>query len=153
MGSSQFNNKNNTKIMNKHYNDLTIFGDLTVTGSTTTSQQFNGGVNIDLNQLAEFTVNNENITTSAYTFDLSISNINSYSATTNSALSYSAASVGTYVFIIDNTGSHTITLATGGGWYVSGGEQPDFTDIVLMTGIYDGSRMFISSIESMEEIV
>ena len=57
--------------------------------------------------------------------------------------------IGDYIFIIDNTGGHIVTLQTGLNMYTNNSLQPVITGITLMKGTSDGTRIFITSLENM----
>ena len=89
-----------------------------------------------------------------YTIDMSASNIILFSAGTSTActLSYSGAVVGQYTLILDNSGTRIISLATGSGWYTNLGLNIITLGINYITACYDGSRLFITELESMNEV-
>jgi hypothetical protein len=81
-----------------------------------------------------------------YTADLSLANIFILTMTGNGVLDFSNAQVGSYTWII-TTGGNTLTLAVGkfqGEFDVSGK--------ALISGIYDGSKMVITSIKNLTDI-
>jgi hypothetical protein len=81
-----------------------------------------------------------------YTADLSLANIFILTMTGNGVLDFSNAQVGAYQWIITTSG-HTLTLAVGkfqGEFDVAGK--------VLISGIYDGSKMVITSIKNLTDI-
>jgi hypothetical protein len=77
-----------------------------------------------------------------------------YNITVNSAttLTYSGANIGDYTFII-NTNGYAVSLQSSSGWFTNQALQPTITGITLMKGTYDGTRMFITSLENMQQIV
>jgi hypothetical protein len=89
-----------------------------------------------------------------YTIDMSASNIILFTAGTATActLSYSGAVVGQYTLILDNSGTRIISLATGSGWYTNLGLNIITLGINYITACYDGSRLFITELESMNEV-
>jgi hypothetical protein len=95
-----------------------------------------------------------NDSSTAYTIDMSASNIVLFSAGTSTAcsLSYSGAVVGQYTLIVDNTSLRTLTLATSSNWYSNLGIQPNLTGLVFISATYDGTRMLVTELESMQQI-
>jgi hypothetical protein len=149
----------NTKVTGFTYNDsnlLTISNNDGISYSTT------------INQFSGLTVNGNTITNTistpisfqtndaseTYTIDMSASNIILFSAGTSTActLSYSGAVVGQYTLILDNSGTRIISLATGSGWYTNLGLNIITLGINYITACYDGSRLFITELESMNEV-
>jgi hypothetical protein len=57
--------------------------------------------------------------------------------------------VGDYIFIIDNTAAEVVTLQTGLNMYTNNSLQPVISEITLMKGTSDGTRIFITSLENM----
>lgn len=123
-------------------------GNLTVTGSITAQ------TNVKINRRAIF---------NAFTGTLSsigANNINcangSIQVLTASAspmtLTFSNAEVGTYIFVIVNSGAVTLSLATSSGWYTPSGADINFTTtagaVNIITAIYDGTRMMVTSTEN-----
>jgi hypothetical protein len=81
-----------------------------------------------------------------YTSDLSLANIFILTMTDTGVLDFSNAQVGSYTWIITTSG-HTLTLAVGkfqGEFDVAGK--------ALISGIYDGSKMIITSIKDLTDI-
>lgn len=60
------------------------------------------------------------------------------------------ASVGDYIFIIDNTGGFTVSLQSGTTMYTNNGLQPVISGITLMKGTADGTQIYITALENMQ---
>ena len=58
-------------------------------------------------------------------------------------------SVGDYTFIIDNTVGAVVTLQSASIFYTNNSLQPVISGITMMKLFYDGSRMFVTSLENM----
>jgi hypothetical protein len=97
--------------------------------------------------------NSQTNTLTTYTIDLSLSNIILFTASSNCVLSFSNAIQGQYTIIIDNSGLYTLTLALTAGWYTNLAAQPNLTGLVYITCVYDGARLFINEIESMQQVI
>jgi hypothetical protein len=83
----------------------------------------------------------------AYTCDLSASNNFALTLTGNATFSFSGAKKSTYNFVI-NAGTHTFNLATSAGFKTPDGANLGLTGSFIMSGIYDGSNMFIAVSEN-----
>jgi hypothetical protein len=126
----------------------TVSGETTFNNNLTVTSQINAGI---VSTPISFQTNDASET---YTIDMSASNIILFSAGTATActLSYSGAVVGQYTLIVDNTSLRSLTFATSSGWFSNLGIQPNLTGQVFISATYDGSRMFITELESMNEI-
>jgi hypothetical protein len=83
---------------------------------------------------------------STYTANLATANVFILTMTGNGVLDFSSPAVGSYTWIITTSG-HTLTLAVGkfqGEFDVAGK--------ALISGIYDGSKMIITSIKNLTDI-
>lgn len=60
--------------------------------------------------------------------------------------------VGDYIFIIDNTAQEIVTLQAGSNMYTNNSLQPVINNITLMKGTSDGTKIYITSLENMENV-
>lgn len=121
-------------------------GNYNITGATGTFTEIKVNGNI-VNPIYSGT-----ISTATYSINCGSSNIISLTTATTSKLYYTGAQQGQYKFIINNSGSYSITLATSSGWYTNLGAQPNITGLTYIDAVYDGSRMIINELESMKQI-
>jgi len=61
-------------------------------------------------------------------------------------------SVGDYIFIIDNTAQEIVTLQAGSNMYTNNSLQPVINNVTLMKGTSDGTKIYITSLENMENV-
>ena len=61
-------------------------------------------------------------------------------------------SIGDYTFIIDNSVGAVVTLQTSSIFYTNNSLQPIISGITMMKLFYDGSKMFVTSLENMQLI-
>ena len=87
-----------------------------------------------------------------YNLNLAAGYFYSLNVTSAATLTYSGANIGDYTFIITTNG-YAVSLQTSAGWFANQGIQPTITGITLMKGTYDGTRLFITSLENMQQIV
>jgi len=60
--------------------------------------------------------------------------------------------VGDYIFIVDNTGGFIVTLQSAPtNTFTNNGLQPVFSGITLMKGTSDGTSIYITSLENMQQ--
>jgi len=60
--------------------------------------------------------------------------------------------VGDYIFIVDNTGGFVVTLQSAPtNTFTNNGLQPVFSGITLMKGTSDGTSIYITSLENMQQ--
>ena len=71
-------------------------------------------------------------------------------ATADTTIDVINPSVGDYTFIIDNSGGHIITLQSQSIFYTNNSLQPVISGVTMMKLFYDGSRMFVTSLENMQ---
>ena len=60
--------------------------------------------------------------------------------------------VGDYIFIIDNTAQEIVTLQAASNMYTNNSLQPVINNITLMKGTSDGTKIYITSLENMENV-
>jgi putative effector of murein hydrolase LrgA (UPF0299 family) len=94
----------------------------------------------------------QQISASEYTLNMGESNVILFVPSSSCVISYTSASSGQYTLIVDNTSLRSLTFATSSGWFSNLGIQPNLTGRVFISATYDGSRMFITELESMNEI-
>jgi|TARA_R100000084_G_scaffold109439_1_gene76832 hypothetical protein len=87
-----------------------------------------------------------------YSLNLVGNNTFLLNVTAPTTLDIVGASVGDYIFIIDNTGGHIVSLQTGSTFYTNNSLQPVISGITLMKGTWDGSKMYITSLENMTNL-
>ena len=58
--------------------------------------------------------------------------------------------IGDYIFIIDNSGGHIVTLQSATNMYTNNGLQPVISGTTLMKGTSDGTKVYITSLENMQ---
>ncbi len=61
-------------------------------------------------------------------------------------------SIGDFIFIIDNTAQEIVSLQPGSVMYTNNSLQPVINNITLMKGTSDGTKIYITSLENMENI-
>jgi hypothetical protein len=83
-----------------------------------------------------------------YTSNLATSNLFILTQTGNGTLDYSNAGYGSYTWII-NTGGFTLSFAAG-KFQAEG--VPTIAGKVLISGIYDGSRMIITNLKNLADL-
>jgi hypothetical protein len=83
----------------------------------------------------------------AYTCDLSTSNNFALNLSGGVTFSFSNAKKSTYNFVI-NAGANTFNLATSAGFKTPDGANLGLTGSFVMSGIYDGTDMFIAVSEN-----
>lgn len=68
------------------------------------------------------------------------------------SLTYSDADIGTYIFVLTNSGVRTVTLAASSGWYTPEGAALNYNTssgaVNVITAIYDGSKMLVTSTQN-----
>ena len=88
----------------------------------------------------------------ADTIDLSTGNTFTIDITGNTTISMSNLGVGDYIFIVDNTGGFVVTLQSAPtNTFTNNGLQPVFSGITLMKGTSDGTSIYITSLENMQQ--
>ena len=88
----------------------------------------------------------------ADTIDLSTGNTFTIDITGSTTISMSNLGVGDYIFIVDNTGGFTVTLQSAPtNTFTNNGLQPVFSGITLMKGTSDGTSIYITSLENMQQ--
>ena len=86
------------------------------------------------------------------TVDLSLGNTFTIDITGNTTISMSNLGVGDYIFIVDNTGGFIVTLQSAPtNTFTNNGLQPVFSGITLMKGTSDGTSIYITSLENMQQ--
>ncbi len=90
----------------------------------------------------------------ADTIDLSTANTFKILITGDTTISMTlpGSPIGDYIFIIDNTGGHIATLQAGSNMYTNNSLQPVINNITLMKGTSDGTKIYITSLENMENV-
>ncbi len=90
----------------------------------------------------------------ADTIDLSTGNTFKILITGDTTISMTlpGSPIGDYIFIIDNTGGHIATLQAGSNMYTNNSLQPVINNVTLMKGTSDGTKIYITSLENMENI-
>lgn len=131
----------------------------TVTGNTTFQS------NLVSNTLSATTVSAKTISHEVYTETASTlsttyvingnnGNYQSLTFNTGTTVTYSNMKPGYYNFIINLTGTTTLTLSGSSGWYTPNAIPPGFYQpTTLMSCIYDGSKMIVSTYEQLSQIV
>lgn len=119
-------------------------GDINMIPATNTV--FTKGVKI--NDQAYFVKVDASIVTT-YTADLSTANVFKLTMTGNTALDYSNAQVGTYIFHI--LGAFTLSFAAS-SFEAPGGATPTHTSDSIITGYYDGTKMKIVHTDDFQSI-
>jgi len=71
------------------------------------------------------------------------------SVTADTTLDVINPSIGDYTFIIDNSVGAVVTLQSASIFYTNNSLQPVISGITMMKLFYDGSRMFVTSLENM----
>ena len=88
----------------------------------------------------------------ADTIDLSTGNTFTIDITGSTTISMSNLGVGDYIFIVDNTGGFIVTLQSAPtNTFTNNGLQPVFSGITLMKGTSDGTSIYITSLENMQQ--
>jgi hypothetical protein len=89
--------------------------------------------------------------TASSTIDLSTGNTFLITVTTDTTVSMTlpGSPIGDYIFIIDNTGGHVVTLQTGANMWTNNSLQPVISGTTLMKGTSDGTNVYITSLENM----
>ena len=88
----------------------------------------------------------------ADTVDLSLGNTFTIDITGSTTISMSNLGVGDYIFIVDNTGGFIVTLQSAPtNTFTNNGLQPVFSGITLMKGTSDGTSIYITSLENMQQ--
>ena len=88
----------------------------------------------------------------ADTVDLSLGNTFDIDITGSTTISMSNLGVGDYIFIVDNTGGFIVTLQSAPtNTFTNNGLQPVFSGITLMKGTSDGTSIYITSLENMQQ--
>jgi len=90
--------------------------------------------------------------TGVYNLDLTGFNTFRLTATGNTTLDVINPSIGEYTFIINNTAAHTVTLQTGSIFRTNNSLQPVISGVTFMKGFYDGTNMYITSLENMTNV-
>jgi len=88
----------------------------------------------------------------ADTIDLSTGNtfIIDVTGDTTISMTLPGSPIGDYIFIIDNTGGHIVTLQSGTNMYTNNSLQPVISGVTLMKGTSDGTVIYITSLENMQ---
>ena len=88
----------------------------------------------------------------ADTVDLSTGNTFKILITGNTTISMTlpGSPIGDFIFIIDNSGGHIVTLQSGTNMYTNNGLQPVISGTTLMKGTSDGTKVYITSLENMQ---
>ena len=87
--------------------------------------------------------------TGVYNLDLTGFNTFQLTATGNTTLDVINPSIGEYTFIIDNTAGFIVTLQTSSIFRTNNSLQPVISGVTFMKGFYDGTKMYITSLENM----
>lgn len=90
--------------------------------------------------------------TASSTIDLSTGNtfLITISTDTTIEMTLPGSPIGDYIFIIDNSGGHIVTLQSGTNMYTNNGLQPVISGTTLMKGTSDGTVIYITSLENMQ---
>jgi len=90
--------------------------------------------------------------TASSTIDLSTGNTFLITVTTDTTVSMTlpGSPIGDYIFIIDNSGGHIVTLQSATNMYTNNGLQPVISGTTLMKGTSDGTKVYITSLENMQ---
>ncbi len=88
----------------------------------------------------------------ADTIDLSTGNTFKILITADTTISMTlpGSPIGDYIFIIDNSGGHIVTLQSGTNMYTNNGLQPVISGTTLMKGTSSGTVIYITSLENMQ---
>ena len=87
----------------------------------------------------------------AYTCDLSTSNNFALELSGGVTFSFSNAGKSTYNFLV-KAGTHSFTLDSGANWQTVGATALGFTGSFVMSGIYDGTDMWISTVKNYNSL-
>ena len=90
--------------------------------------------------------------TGVYNLDLTGFNTFQLTATGNTTLDVINPSIGEYTFIIDNTAAFIVTLQTSSIFRTNNSLQPVISGVTFMKGFYDGTKMYITSLENMTNL-
>ena len=90
--------------------------------------------------------------TASSTIDLSTGNtfLITISTDTTIEMTLPGSPIGDYIFIIDNSGGHIVTLQSFTNMYTNNGLQPVISGTTLMKGTSDGTKVYITSLENMQ---
>jgi hypothetical protein len=83
----------------------------------------------------------------AYSVDLSTGNIFQFNLSGNTTLNYTNPEKSTFNFLIKG-GTHSLTLGTASNWLTPDGDNLGLTGSFVVSGIYDGTDMWIASQEN-----
>ena len=91
------------------------------------------------------------------TIDCSLGSIQRFSVDTSPVtLVYSNAAVGTYIFVLTNSGTRTVSLKTASGWHTPGGSAISYNTssgaVNIITAIYEGSKMMVTSTSNYTQV-
>lgn len=94
----------------------------------------------------------QNIPSTSTILDLSAGNTFIITIDGPATISMINLGVGDYIFIIDNTAQEIVTLQAGSNMYTNNSLQPVINNITLMKGTSDGTKIYITSLENMENV-
>jgi hypothetical protein len=83
----------------------------------------------------------------AYAVDLSTGNNFVFTLTGSTTLTYTNPSKSTYNILVKG-GTHSIELGTGSNWLSSEGDAISATGSIVISGIYDGTDMWVAYSEN-----
>jgi hypothetical protein len=85
----------------------------------------------------------------SYSVDLSTGNNFQFNLSGNTTLNYTNPIKSTFNFLIKG-GTHSLTLGTASNWLSADGDNLGLTGSFVISGIYDGTDMWISSQENFK---
>ena len=86
-----------------------------------------------------------------HTVDLSTSNIFVFNLSANTTLEFTDAKQSAYNFLV-KAGTYSITLGTASNWLLPDGDNISATGSLVISGIYDGTDMWVASQENYTNI-